>query len=61
MWKETGSCGMTRWRALAEFCDYYLFAPRRKTLRARLIGRKLAGGLSQAEAVPFMNAHRRPK
>lgn len=46
-----------RWRALAEFCDFSLFirAPA-ETLRARLIGRKLAGGLSQAEAETFMNA-----
>ncbi len=43
-----------RWRALAEFCDFSLFirAPA-ETLRARLIGRKLAGGLSQAEAETF--------
>lgn len=46
-----------RWRALAEFCDFSLFirAPA-ETLRARLIGRKLAGGLSLAEAETFMNA-----
>lgn len=43
-----------KWRALAEFCDYTLFihAPA-ETLRARLINRKLAGGLSQAEAEAF--------
>lgn len=43
-----------RWRVLAEFCDFSLFihAPA-ETLRARLIGRKLAGGLSQAEAETF--------
>ncbi|EGN9885620.1 nucleoside/nucleotide kinase family protein [Salmonella enterica] len=43
-----------RWRALAEFCDFSLFIrASAETLRARLIGRKLAGGLSQAEAETF--------
>lgn len=43
-----------RWRALAEFCDYSLFirAPA-NALRTRLVGRKLAGGLSQADAEAF--------
>ncbi|SUG45878.1 putative fructose transport system kinase [Salmonella enterica subsp. arizonae] len=43
-----------RWRVLAEYCDYSLFirAPA-EVLRARLVGRKLAGGLSQAEADAF--------
>lgn len=43
-----------RWQALAEFCDYSLFihAPA-NALRSRLVGRKLAGGLSQADAEAF--------
>lgn len=43
-----------RWRTLAEFCDYSLFirAPA-NVLRTRLVGRKLAGGLSQADAEAF--------
>ncbi len=43
-----------RWRALAEFCDYSLFirAPA-SALRTRLVGRKRAGGLSQADAETF--------
>ncbi|AKE61773.1 nucleoside/nucleotide kinase family protein [Citrobacter farmeri] len=43
-----------RWRALAAFCDYSLFirAPA-EALRARLVGRKLAGGLSTADAEAF--------
>ena len=43
-----------RWRALAEFCDYSLFirAPA-NALRTRLVGRKRAGGLSQADAEAF--------
>ncbi|WP_313107632.1 nucleoside/nucleotide kinase family protein [Atlantibacter sp.] len=43
-----------RWRGLAEFCDYSLFirAPA-NALRTRLVGRKLAGGLSHAEAEAF--------
>ncbi|VDZ98090.1 ATP/GTP-binding protein [Salmonella enterica subsp. enterica] len=49
-------------RALAEFCDFSLFirAPA-ETLRARLIGRKLAGGLSQAEAETFYERTDGPK
>ncbi|WP_312774600.1 nucleoside/nucleotide kinase family protein [Atlantibacter hermannii] len=43
-----------RWRALADFCDYSLFirAPA-NALRTRLVGRKRAGGLSQADAEAF--------
>ena len=43
-----------RWRALAAFCDYSLFirAPA-NALRTRLVGRKLAGGLSRADAEAF--------
>lgn len=43
-----------RWRALAEFCDYSLFirAPA-SALRARLVGRKRAGGFSQTDAEAF--------
>nr|WP_272501581.1 nucleoside/nucleotide kinase family protein [Silvania confinis] len=43
-----------RWKVLAEFCDFSLFirAPAH-TLRTRLIERKMAGGLSQAEAEAF--------
>ncbi|HGN9372554.1 TPA: nucleoside/nucleotide kinase family protein [Citrobacter pasteurii] len=43
-----------RWRALAEFCDYSLFvcAPA-NALRTRLVGRKLAGGVSQTDAEAF--------
>ncbi|MDR9891458.1 nucleoside/nucleotide kinase family protein [Pseudenterobacter timonensis] len=43
-----------RWRSLAEFCDYSLFirAPH-DALRERLVARKLAGGLSQADAEAF--------
>ena len=43
-----------RWRALAAFCDFSLFirAPA-EALRARLVGRKLAGGLSPADAEAF--------
>lgn len=43
-----------RWRGLAEFCDFSLFirAPA-DALRARLVSRKLAGGLSQADAEAF--------
>lgn len=43
-----------RWRTLAEFCDLSLFirAPA-DALRARLINRKLAGGLSLADAEAF--------
>jgi len=43
-----------QWRVLAEFCDFSLFikAPA-NALRDRLVGRKLAGGLSQVEAEAF--------
>ncbi|QMI03976.1 nucleoside/nucleotide kinase family protein [Citrobacter sp. RHB25-C09] len=43
-----------RWRTLAEFCDFSLFirAPA-DALRTRLINRKLAGGLSLADAEAF--------
>lgn len=43
-----------RWRALAAFCDFSLFirAPA-ESLRDRLVNRKLAGGLSQADAGAF--------
>ncbi|POT56696.1 nucleoside/nucleotide kinase family protein [Citrobacter amalonaticus] len=43
-----------RWQALAEFCDYSLFirAPI-DALRERLVSRKLAGGVSQADAEAF--------
>ncbi|MEX3018276.1 nucleoside/nucleotide kinase family protein [Kluyvera sp. STS39-E] len=42
------------WRTLAKYCDFSLFihAPAH-VLRDRLVGRKLAGGLSQAEADAF--------
>jgi pantothenate kinase len=45
-----------RWRALAAFCDYSLFirAPA-NALRTRLVGRKLAGGLSQLMLRHFMS------
>lgn len=43
-----------RWRALAVFCDFSLFirAPA-EALHARLVERKLAGGLSPADAEAF--------
>lgn len=43
-----------RWRALARFCDFSLFirAPA-EALHARLVERKLAGGLSPADAEAF--------
>lgn len=43
-----------RWRMLAELCDFSLFirAPA-DALRARLVNRKLAGGLSLADAEAF--------
>lgn len=43
-----------RWRALAAFCDFSLFirAPA-EALHARLVERKLAGGLSPADAEAF--------
>ena len=43
-----------QWRELAQFCDFSLFikAPA-SALRERLVRRKLAGGLSQAEAEAF--------
>lgn len=43
-----------KWQALATFCDFSLFirAPA-EALRARLVGRKLAGGLSPADAEAF--------
>lgn len=43
-----------RWKALAEYCDYSVFirAPA-DALRDRLVNRKLAGGLSQADADAF--------
>lgn len=43
-----------RWRTLMEYCDFSLFirAPA-EALRTRLVGRKLAGGLSQADADAF--------
>lgn len=43
-----------KWRALAAFCDFSLFirAPA-EALHARLVGRKLAGGLSPADAEAF--------
>ncbi|HCD1253997.1 TPA: nucleoside/nucleotide kinase family protein [Citrobacter amalonaticus] len=43
-----------RWRALAAFCDFSLFirAPA-QALRARLVERKRAGGLSPADAGAF--------
>jgi hypothetical protein len=43
-----------RWRALMEYCDFSLFirAPA-EALRTRLVGRKLAGGLSLTDAEAF--------
>lgn len=43
-----------RWRTLMEYYDFSLFirAPA-EALRTRLVGRKLAGGLSQADADAF--------
>ena len=47
-------CSGNAYELIAEFCDFSLFikAPA-NALRARLVGRKLAGGLSQAEAEAF--------
>ena len=43
-----------KWRQLAQFCDFSIFikAPA-SALRERLVGRKLAGGLSLADAEAF--------
>lgn len=43
-----------KWRTLAQFCDFSIFinAPA-AALRERLVGRKLAGGLSLADAEAF--------
>ncbi|EFD1056034.1 nucleoside/nucleotide kinase family protein [Escherichia coli] len=43
-----------KWRMLAQFCDFSIFinAPA-AALRERLVGRKLAGGLSLADAEAF--------
>lgn len=44
-----------KWCQLAQFCDFSIFikAPA-SALRERLVGRKLAGGLSLADAEAFM-------
>lgn len=51
-----------RWQALMEYCDFSVFirAPA-EALRTRLVGRKLAGGLSQADAEAFMRAPMGPE
>lgn len=43
-----------QWRTLAQFCDFSIFInASASALRERLVGRKLAGGLSQADAEAF--------
>ncbi len=53
--EETGCCWTTRSGAsLAQFCDFSIFIDAPATaLRERLVGRKLAGGLSLADAEAF--------